>query len=132
LSAPATIVLAIIFSWSLDSAWLSGRFEGNRKKRMDHRGLVRALGNRALGLACLALVFFKFPVTPGRPHLDGLCITVSALTFLIFISKLRQKAPLGEPAEGLQEERKRHAEMRENDRLAEQSLTLSASCFSAR
>ena len=47
LSAPATIVLAIIFSWSLDSAWLSGRFD-QRCQTSARRGSTSRARNRPL------------------------------------------------------------------------------------
>jgi Patatin-like phospholipase len=124
LSAPATIVLAIIFSWSLDSAWLSRRFEGNRKYAWT---IVVLSGLWGTGLwAWLGWRWYSSSSSSPQAGLTwtAFWISVSALTFLVFISKLRQKPPLGEPAEGSQEDRKRHEEERENDQRAEQSLTL--------
>ena len=124
LSAPATIVLAIIFSWSLDSAWLSRRFEGNRKYAWY---TVILSGLWGIGLwIWLAWRWYSSSSPSPQAGLTwtAFWISVSALTFLLFISKLRQEAPIGEPAEDSPEARKRHEAWREADRRAEQSLTL--------
>ncbi len=129
LSAPATIVLAIIFSWSLDTAWLSRRFEGDRKYAW---AVVVLTGLWGTGLwAWLGWRWYSSSSSSPQAGLTwtAFCISVSALAFLIFISKLRQKSPLGEPAEGSPEDRRRYEEERENDRRMEQSLTLFCAVF---
>jgi hypothetical protein len=104
LSAPLTIVLATIFAWSFDWAWLSHRFERNSKVAW---GITVVTGLLVTGLWCwLGWRSFHTDAASGTSESPSpeaglrwtaLCISISALTFLIFISKLRQNPPLEQP-----------------------------------
>jgi len=116
LTAPSTIALATIFAWLLDRGSLSGRFAG---KRISVRvGLVLT---GLLGAVLLVWLFLRwlYAASASSPQaglsFTALCITISALAFLIAISKLRQNALLDEDATPAQ---------RANDEQKEQALTL--------
>ena len=91
LAAPVAIVLATIFAWLLDKGYVSERYQA------EERPLARQLmyGVGAVELLLLGgLLFAVASKQQAGLSLAALCITGSALFFLILISVLRRKAPL--------------------------------------
>jgi hypothetical protein len=112
LAAPVAIVLATIFAWLLDKGFVSHRYQ--RDEQSATRKWVYAVGVAELFVLSGLIAAWWFDVQPGFSSAT-LYITLSALFFLIVISLLRNKAPLGEEAS---------SEVREEDRKFEQNVTI--------
>lgn len=91
LAPPMAIVLATIFAWLLDKGYVSERYE--EAERPLARKLMYLIG----AVECVLLGGLLFAVLENESGLSlaALFITVSALFFLILISVLRKKRPLG-------------------------------------
>ena len=108
-AAPVAIVLATIFAWLLDKAYISQRYQPQERslarKLMVGVGVIELL---LLGVLISAVVNNE---QPGLT-LAALWITASALFFLIVISLLRRKAPLGKNATAAARKQDQDAERR--------------------
>jgi len=105
LAAPVAIVLATIFAWLLDKGFVSHRYQ--RDEQSATRKWVYAVGVAELFVLSGLVAAWLFEVQRGFSSAT-FCITISALFFLIVISWLRNKAPLGEiapPAVGEEDRR---------------------------
>jgi hypothetical protein len=112
LAAPLAIVLATIFVWLLDKGYMSHRYQ--REEQSGTRKLTYVVGGvELLVLSCLIAAWW-FNLQPGFSSAT-FWVTFSALVFLIVISWLRNKAPLGKEAS---------SEAREEDRKLEQNVTI--------
>ncbi|HSY54864.1 MAG TPA: hypothetical protein VK834_00265 [Bradyrhizobium sp.] len=90
-AAPVAIVLATIFAWLLDKGYVSERYPAG--ERPSARKLMYGVG--AVELLLLGgLLFAVSNKEQAGLSLAALCITGSALFFLVLISVLRRKAPL--------------------------------------
>lgn len=118
-AAPVAIVLATSFTWLLDKGYLSQRY------RHDERRLAQKLMYGVAAIELLLLGGLLYAVVTGeQPGLSSaaLWIAASALLFLILISVLRRKAPLGPNAT---------PEVRKQDQQAERRLTARFTCVLA-
>jgi hypothetical protein len=91
-AAPVAIVLATVFAWLLDKGYVSER------SLEEERPLARKLMYFVGAVELLLLGGLLFAVTNREQaglSLAALCITGSALFFLILISFLRKERPLG-------------------------------------
>ena len=115
-AAPLAIVLATIFVWLLDKGFVSHRYQrheqsstrdeqsgtrdeqsGTRDEQSGTRKLMYVVGGVELLVLSGLIGAWLFDVQPGFSSAT-LCVTLSALLFLILISLLRYKAPLGKGA----------------------------------
>ena len=110
-AAPLAIVLATIFVWRLDKC-LSHRYQ--RHEQLDTRKSMYVVGGVEFLVLLGLIAAWLFDVQPGFSSAT-LCVTLSALFFLILISLLRYKAPLGKGAS---------SEARKKDAKFEQNLTI--------
>jgi len=111
-AAPVAIILATIFAWLLDKGYVSERYQE------DERPLARKLmyGVGAVELLLLGgLLFAILGNEQAGLSLAALFIAGSALFFLVLVSRLRRKAPLGHNAT---------ADDRAEDQVRERRITV--------
>jgi hypothetical protein len=112
-SAPLAILLATVFVWHLDYAYVSQR--SNPQRQPVARNWMLAVAAIELILFAGLVVVWWLEVVPAGFFWATLFITVSAIIFLALISILRREQPLAPDAS---------AEERENDKRREQRVTL--------
>jgi hypothetical protein len=111
-AAPVAIVLATVFAWLLDKGYVSERYPD--EERPLAQKLMYVVG--AVELVLLGgLLFAVANKEQAGLSLAALCITGSALFFLILISFLRKDKPLGPNAP---------AAARAQDQVRERRITL--------
>ena len=111
-AAPLAIVLATIFVWLLDRGCMSHRYQWEEQSAT--RKWMYVVGSVELLVFSGLVAAWWFDVQPGFSSAT-VCLTLSALLFLIVISLLRNKAPLGKGAS---------TKTREENRQFEQNVTI--------
>jgi hypothetical protein len=94
-TAPFAIVLAAAVVWHLDHFWLSKRTSRERTTLTKIRAVVVRI---IILLGIIALMAFAVPSAPAGFSWGTISISASAIAFLIAISLLRCKKPLGSNA----------------------------------
>ena len=92
-AAPVAIVLATVFAWLLDESYISERYPKGERPRA--RKLMYAVGAVEFALLGALVLAVANKEKQAGLSLAALCITGSALFFLILISVLRKERPLG-------------------------------------
>jgi hypothetical protein len=100
-TAPLAIVLAAGVVWTLDHFWLSQRTSRERTTLSKIRAVVVAV---IILLGIIALVAFAVPSAPAGFSWGTISISASAIAFLLGISWLRRKKPLGSNASAIERE----------------------------
>jgi hypothetical protein len=101
ISAPGIVLLATIFAWSADWAWISERFEGTRHWAVW--ALMYLSGIAAFVLWCWLIWRALTAVSAASPEAGlcwtAVCIGFSAIVFLGVLVKMRRAPPLSEKAD---------------------------------
>ncbi|MGY3615228.1 hypothetical protein [Bradyrhizobium sp. USDA 10063] len=112
LAAPLAIVLATIFAWLLDKGFVSHRYP--RDEQLSARKWTYVTGVLEFAILSGLVVSSLLDNQPGLSSAT-LYIAASALVFLIVISVLRNKVPLGKDAP---------SEARKQDETFERNVTI--------